>query len=616
MSDRGLRTLRILTLLLLVMGAWRMFALALHTPMIGYANQFDMARTSACIGLWPDLPPPAHKLAHAHSPIRIYRAGETDRDGCYWSTEAVLAGIVKAVATHTEDGVERVDLRHLGMIKALLLALTALALHTLLRRAPTVAAIHAAAFALVLTDPGVTLYLNTLYTEFTSVLFTYAMAGGLIALTLNAHNRLAWVLTGCGVMGLGLARQQHLLLPLALLIAAVPWLWHEQRKGLVLMMAGAVCVAWVQARVFERHASIPAANNTNLWLGAILPTARDPEQLATHLGLSPQCRKLIGATWYVGMGEDVQVRCGSELVGWSRARIVQAIVYEPLLIPRVLLRGVPHTQSGLVHYLGWVEAERFAGLSALPFSQRWSVFVVHELTPLALYAATLLATLAGAAVFWLRAALPRGETVRASAFPLAIVLLSTVTLYAFATSILGDGFAEAARHFHLGLVALLILVPLLIAGVARWLAEAGFVGQAVTAFLLLAIIVTNPIRYVTDRSPMAAGVVDQPVTNRLSSAQGVTLRGWAIDPFQVARVEVVNQSGQTVSTVLALPVPGAAGEGLWRYYPAFPGTGNAGFAIAVPPVWLQSGRAEIKTVAVNARGTRTMIDQRTLVVKD
>ena len=54
----------LLAVLLLIAGAARIGWMAGHQPLLGYANQFDMGRTSACFGLWPNLPEPARYQAH------------------------------------------------------------------------------------------------------------------------------------------------------------------------------------------------------------------------------------------------------------------------------------------------------------------------------------------------------------------------------------------------------------------------------------------------------------------------------------------------------------------------------------------------------------------------
>jgi hypothetical protein len=76
----------LLAFVLISIGALRVFAVVGATPLLGYANQFDMRRISACVGLWPDLPPAARLQAHPEAPIARYVRAERRPDECYWSS--------------------------------------------------------------------------------------------------------------------------------------------------------------------------------------------------------------------------------------------------------------------------------------------------------------------------------------------------------------------------------------------------------------------------------------------------------------------------------------------------------------------------------------------------
>src|SRR6266480_4398775 len=61
----------LLAFVLIGIGAWRVYAVVGAAPVLGYANQFDMGRISACVGLWPDLSPAARLQAHPEAPSRV-----------------------------------------------------------------------------------------------------------------------------------------------------------------------------------------------------------------------------------------------------------------------------------------------------------------------------------------------------------------------------------------------------------------------------------------------------------------------------------------------------------------------------------------------------------------
>ena len=87
--------------------------MASQQPVLGYANQFDMGRTSACLALWPALPEPARYEAHREAPIGRYVDGERRPDECYVSSELIFSGLALvswkfAAATGSAPGGRRV----------------------------------------------------------------------------------------------------------------------------------------------------------------------------------------------------------------------------------------------------------------------------------------------------------------------------------------------------------------------------------------------------------------------------------------------------------------------------------------------------------------------------
>ena len=175
----------LLAVLLLVTGTVRIGWMAGHQPMLGYANQFDMGRTSACFGLWPNLPEPARYEAHREAPIAQYVEGQRRPEECYVSSELIFTGLAMAAWKLAADAglaaSTTMDLRHVGGVKAMALVLLALLFTCLLRDRPAWMLTHAVVFALVLADPVVSLWLNTLYTEFAAVLVKYAANNGAIS---------------------------------------------------------------------------------------------------------------------------------------------------------------------------------------------------------------------------------------------------------------------------------------------------------------------------------------------------------------------------------------------------------------------------------------------------
>ena len=357
----------LLAVLLLIIGTVRIGWIVGHQPLLGYANQFDMGRTSACFGLWPNLPEPARYEAHRESPIARYIEGERRPAECYVSSELLFTGAAIAVwklaASAGIAAASTMDLRFVGVVKALALLLLVLVFARVLRDRPAWLVAHAAVFAIVLADPFVTLWMNTLYTEYAAVFFAYAAVSCLAVVAGSTTARGGWYAGfGVALLGLGLSRQQHALLPLFLVLLAWPAIRQQRRWALSLVVVTSAVIV-LQTVVISRPPSIAAANNANVVLGTLLPAARDQPRALQYLALEPDCAAVIGATWYVTMGENIAERCPGVL-GLSRLRMLGLLAAEPTLAVRALLKAAPLSQPALLRYVGIDESSPYTSLDA------------------------------------------------------------------------------------------------------------------------------------------------------------------------------------------------------------------------------------------------------------
>ncbi|MEP7083521.1 MAG: hypothetical protein ABI854_02200, partial [Betaproteobacteria bacterium] len=346
----------VLAVVLLVAGTARIGWLVGHQPTLGYANQFDMGRTSACLGLWPDLPEPARYEAHRAAPIPRYIEGERRPAECYMSSELLFAGAAVAtwkiaVRLGIANG-SSMDLRFVGAAKAIALMGLAFLFTFLMRDRSAPMLMHATVYAIILVDPVVTLWMNTLYTEFAALLFAYAAVVCIAMLTISAAQRNHWLwMLAIALLGLGLSRQQHALLPLCLALLALPAIWRTRHAFVMPLLCAAGAAAIVQAFVMTRPPTISAANNANVVLGTILPSARDSGGALRALRLPARCEQVIGANWYVTMGEDLGAVC-PEVLTLPRLRVFRYLLSEPATALRALMKAVPLTQPALLEYIG------------------------------------------------------------------------------------------------------------------------------------------------------------------------------------------------------------------------------------------------------------------------
>lgn len=619
----------LLAVLLLIVGIVRVGWITGHQPMLGYANQFDMGRTSACFGLWPNLPEPARYEAHREGPVAQYVEGERRPDECYVSSELVFTGLGMATWKLAADAglaaPTTMDLRFVGAVKAIALVLLALAFTFLLRDRPAWMLTHAAVFALVLADPVVTLWLNTLYTEFSAVFFAYAAVLCLVMIVGNTPDRGGWYFAfGVALLGLGLSRQQHALLPACLLLLAWPAIWRNQRR-LALPLGAVACAAIVlQAVVIARPPSISAANNVNVVLGILLPSAGDQEKALMQLGLPPGCAAVIGATWYVTMGENVGARCPGVMT-LPRLQVVKLIAAEPMIAVRSLMKAAPLSQPALVQYLGIEENKVYGSLKDQNPIFGFSIGSTIERLPLAVYLGLLLAALFALVVSlsaWMVATIRHGSP---ALEPVLGGALGGIFAYAMLTSVFGDGLVEFPRHTHLGNVALYGLVFLgavllatrlgaLVYGRPKAFPAAAAPNASWFEWALLAVVTAIPLSSALwlsawKQQPLAIGVVDEPKSNTLSSST-VTFHGWVMDPFGPSRAVIIINNTTRLDAHAWLHPTDPSGAALARTFPTHQDPTNARFETVIDTVPFGGAPLSVRTYAQNRDGIMTEIDRR------
>jgi hypothetical protein len=609
---------------LIAVGAWRLYAIVGATPMLGYANQYDMARISACVGLWPDLPAPTQFLAHPQAPVSRYLRGEKLPDEC--NPSSALAFVTPALALAAG---RPIDLRRIGAFEAVALVALALALAVLLLRHPAWELAHGAVFAAVVCDPLNTLWLNTLYTEFAALFFLYASVVLLVVIGAREDPSgppptgivVAFV---ASLIGLGMSRQQHLLLPALLALPAMISLWRSALRAALALLAVVCAIASMQAVVVGRHPTIAAANSADVVLGAILPASLDPEVTARRLGLPERCLQSVGATWYVPMGETLAKTC-PEALAVPRVRTMLLLITEPVTLLRAALRAIPQLQDWRLGYMGAVEGQEYGGadvVRAVAGPAAFSVApTVTELPPpIFLLALTASLGLLGVTTIVSFAAAALG---RRAPLALSLYALTATAWYAIATAIGGDGYVEVPRHAQLAAATLfattvLLVAPLvapllvLVGGPERAPVLAPIAAMSYTTVALgFAALLQPALRDAYATIPMAIGVVDRPQQNHVLKGP-VEFTGWALDPLGVAAVELVIDTGEVIVAEHGLSYTGSRGEALSLYYPSYPQVTSPGFAAQVPARLLDRGVVAVRTVVVNAAGVRTEIDRRRL----
>lgn len=610
--------------LLLLIGLVRIFTLVLHDPLLGYANQYDMARTSACVDLWPSSPVPERYAAHQSAPLPDYVEHHAPGAHCYRSSAVVFVlGAKLLVAAANVTGLvaeDRFPLRAVGIVQALALVALVLAFCRAERARPWARLTHAAVFAVVLADPANTLWLNTLYTESATLFFAYAIAGLAALATITRPGRTAAMAMIVALAGLASSRQQYAPFAVVPLLILAPCWWRNARVAWIGAALG-LAAAWaLQSSSLATMPAIRAANDHDFYLGAALPAVRNEPQALARLGLPADCRAAIGSNWYVGMGADPQQQC-TEVASLGRVGFLRLLPGDPLLPLRILLRGLPESQAWVQHYLGMIAGESFGDLSLRPTWLSTSLADATERLPLAVYLLAFAAIAAGfayALIAWVRA--PRSSP-SDDDWLRSVIIVSAIALYAPVSAVFGDGYVEVARHsvlLHSAMVALGLLC------VGRGIARPAQIGARAARAKALSVIAVLTVAFGfalwsgARQWPLARGAIDEPASRRFGGAV-YAIRGWALDPFGVTAIRIAAYDGWASGTpsatweaTMRLPKTGPEGESLNRYFPTYPDSANGGFALDIPRAGLPPNARCLRTQVWNRLGVVAEIDRRCL----
>ncbi len=604
---------------LLVMAALARAALLVgHEPLVGYANQYDMLRTSACLGLYPALPEAQRYGATPEAPVAIFTRADRKPEFCYRSTESALDGAVARLAHHFDADRDGVPLRWFGWAKLALMGLAALALTFALHRRPLAALLHGLVCFAVLADPVAVLWYNSFYTEFGTIWGLYGAVGALCALAVGGRGAFALsaVLTAA-LAALAFSREQYALIGPVLVAVSWPWLWRRSPHAAVSAFGVALVASLFAFGLMPRPQGVAASNRVDTYLGVVLPAATDGDRDLALLGLPPRCGNVVGTTWYLRHGEKLEEEC-PEVMRLSSLAFVRLVGHDPLALARSVARVLPATQAITPGYLGVLAGRPNTEVDALPWWLRSPLDAVHRALPGSVYAVLILGVLAAAplalagAAIWARPA--RGAP--GVGFLLAM-LLAIVVAYAMATTVFGDGMSEAARHFLAGNLALWCAWIALAVGIPelafRWARaprdRAWEIVAALGACVLVAYACHATLAWAR-RQPLGSGVLETPQTRVVRPNESLRMAGWALDPFGIEHLELV--AGPVRRTFTA-DIPSFD---IRRVLPGYPDSPRARFRAELSAAELaQAGAPNPVTLLLHVKsraGPTTEIDRRRL----
>ncbi len=443
----------LLTALLLFMGVGRILQLVLHDPVLGYANNYEMIHIQACHDIWPAGKSLDLTRGTPAAPQRVYRVFPADVQApCQPAAEILFSGTAIALANVKNRLLpsQFVSIKTVGLVKALVLVLTAVAFQVFFFRRQLLACqwVHALVVLVVLADPAVTLFCNGFYKEFSSIYFLYVALGGVVVLSLSGTS---WPLLA-GLSGLALSMPQHVALAVTLAVAMASYslIRRQWRQAtLVIMVALLAGVLGSSERLGARGTSAHLANQTNR-LGGLLSLADNPGPILSDLALPGRCAALAGKNWY-SPGIQQQHPC-PEIAGVPGTVLAGLLLRHPDWWRPALDMAMPSLKEWVLGLYGHVEGRRMGRIQDLQWTLQDGLRTLAMPSFAALLAAPTAMLLLGVVVFTL------ARRPEASARPLywcALLVLLQWTALLLALS--ADGLTDLAKHAHL-------VMPLVLTG--------------------------------------------------------------------------------------------------------------------------------------------------------
>ena len=353
----------LLACLLLFIGIGRIFSLAMYNPVLGYANNYDMIRLQACHQIWSADTIIDITAGTPTAPLRRYTLDKRVETPCFPSSELLFthSGIELGKLKNLATGEVLISIKTIGLVKAIFLAVTAIFASLFFYRSQLYGAMLANGLVmlLVLSDPGITLYMNTFYTEFSAVYFLYLALIGVVVTAAGQWKLIHSAPLLIGLLGLGFSKPQHMPLALCmgLLLATFALVIQRQWKIIpALLLCSLMPLLLQTSGYFEpRNESMVRVNKVNL-VGSMLGITNNPERVLTDLTLPDSCKILAGRNGY-----DPEIQKSNicpELKKIGNGTITLALIKNPLLLAKLVQIALEQQKNWVFDMYGQVEHGR------------------------------------------------------------------------------------------------------------------------------------------------------------------------------------------------------------------------------------------------------------------
>ncbi len=446
MDSRSNQLITLLACLLLFIGIGRIFSLVMHNPVLGYANNYDMIRLQACHQIWPSDRIVNITAGTPAAPLRRYTLDKHVDTPCFPSSELLFTsiGIEAGKLKNLVTGEVLISIKTIGLVRAIFLAMTAMLISLYFYKRQMYAALLANGLivAVALSDPGITLYFNTFYTEFSAVYFLYLALFGIIVLAAGRWHVSSSVLLLLGLLGLGFSKPLHMPLALCIgiLLAVYSVTQREWKTAPALLLCAFMPILLQASGHFEpRNDSMIRVNKVNL-AGSMLGISNEPERLLTDLGLPDTCKAIAGKNGY---DQDIQRNnvC-PELNKTSNLTFTSAFIKNPSLLAKFIKAALQQQKNWVFDLYGQVEHGRFELVNRY---KRTMIDAIRTLPDAALYWLAIFSILLPILTA-VKDKLSNGKISAAGSYLLLLVFLQWVVVGA---AILESGLMGLGKNIHL-----------------------------------------------------------------------------------------------------------------------------------------------------------------------
>lgn len=436
---------------------YRLLVFALHNPLLGYANNYDMIRIQACHSIWPAGLSIQEGTSTIAAPLERYvRNTENPIGTCYPSSELVFTQLMAwMLGDKSEFSIRTLALFKLA-ITGILLGVMLIAIFAL---SPGVALLSAGVLFVLLPDPFNALYLPTFYAEWSALSGFLLTALALVLVSLRPRGYFSLLAFFFAVVLWGLSKTQHVIAPVLAMAGLLPLFVFGHRRAclpaLVSAFAATLVVLVVQAYWLsdERNQSVKMANATNTYLHTVLAASEQPRKLATRLGLPPDCAESAGLSWYSAELHENGHPC-PEVFELARYRLLLLPFFDIHSLFQMFGKSGEHLRQVYPDYLGQVAGQD----SGHARDYLTSIFGLMERVPShwVLPFAALLSTVSlvvGLRNSW------QSRVNEALLLPLSClsVFLGIATPTIYLVALFGDGYIDLAKHSHLAFNGLMLL---------------------------------------------------------------------------------------------------------------------------------------------------------------